>query len=138
MKAFFDAIVVVPLEEEFQTVLEHFKVVDDLSTDTQIMVSATITNSNISVLLAKQVDMGKTQTIGTSLACLESFDTGLMICLGIAGGISSDVSIGDVCCTGTVLDASDNAKVSDNDVSQTDIALSAHTYSSSKEILVTI
>jgi nucleoside phosphorylase len=138
MKPFFDAIIVVPLEEEFQTVLEHFTVADDLSTDTQIMISATVSNSNLSILLAKQVDMGKARTISTSLACLEGFDTGLMICLGIAGGISSDVSIGDVCCTGSVLDVLDNAKISDSETSQTDIALSPTTYSSSKEISVAI
>jgi nucleoside phosphorylase len=138
MKPFFDAIMVVPLEEEFQEVLQHFTVVGDLSTDTQIMISATIPNSNLSILLAKQFDMGKTHTIGTSLTCLENFDTGLLICLGIAGGISADVSIGDVCCTGSVVDVLDNNKVSDSEISHSDIALSPTTYHSPKELSVAI
>ena len=138
MKPFFDAIVVVPLEEEFDTVLEYFTVVDDLSIDTQIMISATIPSSNLSILLAKQFDMGKTNAIATSQTCLEHCDTGLMICLGIAGGISSDVSIGDVCCTGLVLDVLENNKITDSELSQSDIALSPTTYHTPREISVAI
>ena len=138
MKPFFDAIVIVALEEEFQEILDHFTIIEDLSTDTQIIISVTIPNSNLSILLAKQFDMGKTHTIGTSLTCLEYFDTGLMICLGIAGGVSSDVSIGDVCCTGSVLDVLENTKVSDSEPAQADIALSPTTYYSPKELSVAI
>jgi hypothetical protein len=138
MKRFFDAIVVVPLEEEFDTVLEYFKILDDLSVDTQIMISATLHNSNISILLAKQFDMGKTNTIATALICLDHFNTNLMVCLGIAGGISSDVSIGDVCCTGLVLDLLDNNKITDGKPTQADIALSPTTYHTPREVSVAI
>jgi len=44
---------------------------------------------------------------------LDEFEVGMLVCLGIAGGLSSDVSIGDMCRTGEIVDLLDNAKVTD-------------------------
>jgi nucleoside phosphorylase len=43
---------------------------------------------------------------------LEDYSIGIAICVGIAGGLSKDLNIGDVCHSGTVMDLLDNAKIS--------------------------
>ena len=42
MKRYFDAIIIVPLEEEFDNVVSLFEFTDDLSTDNQMMFAVAI------------------------------------------------------------------------------------------------
>ena len=99
MKQFFDAVIVVPLEEELEVVLSHFIIVEDVSTDVQIRFSASVPDSDLSVLLVQQNSMGRTENYNAALRSVLDFDVGILICLGIAGGLSSDLNIGDVCAT---------------------------------------
>jgi nucleoside phosphorylase len=134
LKRFFDAIVIVPLEEEFDSVLDHFSFEEDLSSEQQLMFSVSVRDGVPKILLAKQSRMGRTGSQEAASNCLDSFDAGLLVCLGIAGGLSSDVAIGDVCYTGSIIDVLDNARAGETTTSTQDLALSPTSYSSPQEL----
>src|SRR5262245_15895381 len=113
MKKRFDVAVVVPLDEEFETALSYFDFVSDLSTTQRVRFEVAVPSVDLSVLLVKQNTMGRTECSHATMDILDEFDVGMLICLGIAGGLSSDVSIGDVCRTGEIVDLLDNAKITD-------------------------
>lgn len=138
MKKYADAIVVVPLEEEFEIVLSMFKFVEDLSDEKQIIFSVSVPDRTLTILLAKQSLMGKTGAQQAILNCLDRYDAGLLVCVGIAGGLSSDLAIGDVCYTGVMLDVLDNAKATDTKTSNQDLALSPTSYTSPPELGILI
>jgi nucleoside phosphorylase len=135
-KKFFDALIIVPLEEEFEEVIQHFQTLENLSLPDQVMFSAIVPGTPLTVILAQQIKMGKTANTDTCFKCLDSIDTGLLVCLGICGGLSSDISIGDVCYTLELIDVTDNAKIFEARKSVADIALSPYTYHSPPEIAV--
>ena len=57
--------------------------------------------------------MGKTSAQRTAKILLDKFDTKIIICLGIAGSLSNDLGLGDVCYSGSIIDVLDNSKASD-------------------------
>ncbi len=134
MTKYFDAIIIVPLEEEFEVVLEKFSFDDDLSTSQQVMFSVHVPENKLRILVVKQSRMGKTGTQEAVLNALSSFDTGLLVCIGIAGSLSSDVAIGDVCYSGQIIDVLDNVKATDTPASTQELALSPYVYNSPREI----
>lgn len=111
MKKRFDVAVVVPLDEEFETALSHFRFVADLSTPQRVRFEMAVPEVELSILLVKQNVMGRTECSIATMDIVDEFDVGMLVCLGIAGGLSSDVSIGDICRTGEIVDLLDNAKV---------------------------
>ncbi len=66
------------------------------------------------MLLIQQEGMGRGHAASAVNTALAEYDIGLVVCLGIAGGLSADLKLGDVCYTGTVIDVHDNAKASDS------------------------
>ncbi len=133
MKRYFDAIVVVPLEEEFEVVLDNFHVVDDLSTATHIRFAATPPDRKTTVLLVKQFKMGRTECQEAISLSLNEFDCGIAICVGIAGALSSDLSIGDVCYSISIMDVLDNTKITDKA-----IQIAPDFYDTPRELIVPI
>ena len=114
LKRYFDVIVIVPLEEEFEIVLEAFQEIEDLSTSHHIRFVGALPGQATRILLVKQSAMGKTACQEVANECLDEFDCGVLVCIGIAGALSRDLSIGDICYTGAVCDVLDNAKIEDS------------------------
>jgi nucleoside phosphorylase len=139
-KRYFDVAVVAPLEEEFEAALSPgaFVFKENLSTDRQVRFAVSALGANLQILLVKQGAMGKTETQTAMWMCLSDFQVGSFVCLGIAGGLSSDVKIGDVCFTGSVMDLLDNARASDNPESKAEVAFSPTYYESPLEISVAV
>lgn len=123
-----------PLAEEFEAILPLFANLEDRSTATQIRFATSPDDSDLRILLAQQPDMGRTATTATAAALSGSYDFGLLICLGIAASLSGDLKIGDVCYTGDLIDALDNAKYRDGPSGTIDIALSSVPYDTPREI----
>jgi Phosphorylase superfamily len=134
----FDAIIIVPLEEEFETVLNQFVFVEDLTNDTHIRFAASVAGCQESFLLVKQTEMGRTENAEATTICLAEFDTNLLICVGIAAGLSKDVAIGDVCYTGTIVDVLDNAKITQLPSGKQQITLSPTFYSTPRALVTPI
>ena len=82
--------------------------------------------------------MGKNSCREALEWCLIDYRTRLLVCVGIAGCISDDVAIGDVCYSGTIIDVTDNTKISGGKQQREVINLSSRAYSTPREITVPI
>ncbi len=114
MPEYFDLVVIVPLEEELQEVMNVFEGVEDLSTETEFRYSVQTGVPGLNALIVQQEDMGKKSAVKSTSGILDEFGVGLAVSLGIAGGISKDLKLGDVCYSGTIIDVLDNSKALDN------------------------
>lgn len=138
MKTYVDAIVIIPLEEEFEQALKFFDFQSDVSSDSQIRFLAKPAGGEALVLLVKQDAMGRTSAQEAISEAANDFDTGLIVCLGIAGGLSSDVNIGDVCYSGSIIDVLDNAKAYIDPDKVEDLAFSPTNYVTPRNISIAI
>jgi nucleoside phosphorylase len=137
-KEYFDLLAVVPLEEEVEQVLEAFQLIEDRCTATQLRYVLGDGSSPLRALLVQQEAMGKTNANKAATTALEEFDAGLVVCLGIAGSLSTDAQLGHVCYTGTVIDVYDNAKTTDTKDGALDIQFSPAHYQTQREITAAI
>ena len=129
----FDIIVNIPLEEELQAFLEIFEHKEDHSTDGQYRCEIN-TESDLTMLAVLQSEMGKSSASNSTTEILAEFSCHLFICLGIAGGLSKDVTLGDVCYSGNVLDLNDNMKSKDGKNGGLDLEFSPYTYRTDKAL----
>ena len=132
-KRHFDIIINIPLEEELNAFLNVFDHKSDLSTDKQYRCEVE-TETNLSMLVLLQDDMGKSSASNSVSEALREFSTNLVVCLGIAGGLSKDLKLGDVCYSGTILDVNDNSKTMDGDNGDIKLELSPFAYETEKGI----
>lgn len=112
---YFDIVVVVPLEEELLEFMAVFPSLEDRSDETTFCHVVDSGAPEIRMLVLQQHGMGKTYATNAAAIILAKYDVGLIICLGIAGSLSDDMHLGDVCYTGRVVDVLDNAKIVDAD-----------------------
>lgn len=112
-KEFFDIAVVVPLEDEVIPFMGVFPSIEDRSTSTTFCHVVDTGSPGISMVVVQQHAMGRTAATSAAGYLLHNFDVGLLVCLGIAGSMSDDMGLADVCYTGEVLDVLDNTKVVD-------------------------
>lgn len=133
-REFYDAIVVVPLEEELREILNIFTLTENRSTEDELRYIAINEKSGIKVLIALQHDMGRTEAIISTTKLLEQYDATIMVSMGIAASLSKDTILGDVCYTGSILDIYDNSKSIDKSPGISDIKLSPSYYATPKTI----
>ncbi len=129
----FDIILNIPLEEELAAFLDVFDHKEDLSTDSQYR-CVVDTGSEISMLVVLQDEMGKSSASNSATEILQQYDCNLFVCLGIAGGLSKDLKLGDVCYSGNILDVYDNAKTTDGQDGAINLELSPFTYRTDKRL----
>lgn len=129
----FDIIVNIPLEEELSAFFNVFDHKEDLSTDTQYRCSVD-TKTDLTMLVVLQDEMGKSSASNSITEVLQQYSCSLVICLGIAGGLSKDLKLGDVCYSGNVLDVNDNAKTTDGEEGAIKLELSPFTYRTDKRL----
>jgi len=112
IKQYIDVIVHIPLEEEYREFIELFPTRENISTETHLayIVDAP---SQLRVAVVLQNGMGRSAAMAACASMLEHYTCKLYVCLGIAGGLSKDLSLGDVCYTGNLIDVYDNSKVTD-------------------------
>lgn len=109
---FYDVAVIVPLEQEVSEVLDVFTFVENHSTDTALRIQVHAGTEH-RILVIQQNEPGKENAARTARHLLSEFDIGLIVCIGIAGSISNDLRLGDVCYSGTVMDVTENGKAED-------------------------
>ena len=134
----FDAIIIMPLEEEFEVVLEQFEIVENFTDDRHIRFVVSVDGCKDTYLMVKQAKMGRAGCVEATQSSLIEFDTSILMCVGIAGGLSSDVRIGDICYTGTLTDVLDNAKITDLPNGLQKIALLPTSYTSPRDLTIPI
>lgn len=138
MKKYVDVIVVIPLAEEFEVVIDYFEIGDNISTADNIMFFATLPGCSIKILLVQQNGMGKTSCAEAVELSLKEYDCGILACVGIAGGLSFDFTIGDVCYAGTIVDVTENTKVSQGKAGSQKLSLSSKFYRSPSALTIPI
>jgi nucleoside phosphorylase len=112
-REYFDIAVVVPLEDEIIPFMGIFPSLDDRSTATTFCHVVDSGSPDVSMVVIQQQAMGRTSASAAAGFLLAEYQIGLMVCLGIAGSMSDDMGLADVCYTGNVLDVLDNTKVVD-------------------------
>lgn len=113
VRQYFDVAVVVPLEDEIIPFMDVFPSLEDRSTATSFCHVVESGDPDISMIVIQQHAMGRTAASAAAGLLLSEYDLGLIVCLGIAGSLSDDMGLADVCYTGNVLDVLDNTKIVD-------------------------
>ncbi|MCW5688492.1 MAG: hypothetical protein KIT76_08110 [Pseudolabrys sp.] len=109
MREHFDLAVFIPLEEELQVFLEYFEPLADKSSATEFRYEVD-TGNDLRLVVVNSHGMGKGNLSEAVQGAIDSFDFSLGVCLGIAGTLSNDLSLGDICYTGTIIDVYENSK----------------------------
>lgn len=120
----FDILLVIPLEEELLEVQKLFKSIGDLSTDTIYRHQVDTGDPNVSMLVVQQEGMGRTSARDAVESAFDEFDFSLVICLGIAGSLTGDLNLCDVCYSYEIYDVYDNTKAHEGKDGELDIAFS--------------
>ena len=113
VREFIDLVVIVPLEEELLSVLEVLTPKDNRSTATSFRQLVDVGLDDVKCLVVQQLEMGKTASSQATTDVLSDYDVGILVCVGIAGSLSGDMNLADVCYTGSLMDVYDNTKTSD-------------------------
>jgi nucleoside phosphorylase len=132
-----DVIVQIPLEDEYKQFSELFAPKEAYHTDINLryIVDAP---SDLRVLVVLQNGMGRGIASSTCSQVLSEFDCKLYACLGIAASLTKDLSLGDVCYTGNLIDVYDNSKVIDVVGSGIDLAFDPAHYQTKESITAAI
>ncbi|MBI1494212.1 5'-methylthioadenosine/S-adenosylhomocysteine nucleosidase family protein [Halocynthiibacter styelae] len=107
-----DVAIIVPLEEEYVEFQRVFTNAKEVSA-TPFIEEITMDGLGLTMVSTIQDGMGKTYAEKAVGSILEKYSPKLIVCLGIAGGLSKDLKLGDVCYSSTIVDVYDNSKVSD-------------------------
>ena len=113
-KPYVDFLVLLPLEDELLEFTRHFPSVNNVSTEIAWRHFVDPGDTGYRILAAQCISSGRIQAVNALQDAYLKYDIGVVVCIGIAGGLSTDLRLGDVCYTGTVTDVFDNAKASDN------------------------
>ncbi|MBH0238471.1 phosphorylase family protein [Methylobrevis albus] len=113
-KEFIDVLIVVPLEEELLEVSNVFPFLEDRTDGTSLRYIAENFSSDLRVLVVQQQGMGNSHARRSVHDVLAIYDVGIIVCIGIAGSLSSDLRLCDVCYSESVIDILENAKVEDD------------------------
>jgi nucleoside phosphorylase len=112
-REYFDVGVIIPLREELEAFQDNFDLVKDYSTETSFRYTFNTGSRGITGIVIQQTEMGKSAAYQAAKDLADNHEIGLLVCLGIAGGISSDLKIGDISYSERIIDVLDNAKVSE-------------------------
>ena len=113
-KPYVDFLVLLPLEDELLEFTRHFPSVNNVSTEIAWRHFVDPGDTGYRILAAQCISSGRIQAVNALQDAYLKYDIGVVVCIGIAGGLSTDLRLGDVCYTGTVTDVFDNAKASDD------------------------
>ncbi|MBB4184779.1 nucleoside phosphorylase [Sinorhizobium terangae] len=113
-KPYIDIAFIIPLREEFDRLTATFPIKRDFVDGLNFWAELDLGVEDCSAVALLQDAMGKAAAVRATNAVLAKYEVGFFAVVGIAGGLSSDVAIGDVCFTGPLLDILENSKVSDS------------------------
>ena len=111
MPELIDMIVHIPLDEEWNVFTQVFKPTQNVTQGVHL--AYFVEAGPLRVVAVKQERMGRSAAATACRHILDRFQPKIYVTLGIAGGLSSDLALGDVAYSGTVIDVYDNSKVTD-------------------------
>jgi nucleoside phosphorylase len=106
-------LVFVALPEEHDRLFEQFPSLDSISDSKFVYVEHDIQTKGFKMISVLAVGMGIDNAHDATAAGIARFKPNLIVCLGIAGSLTTDLKIGDVSVSSEVIDISQNIKISD-------------------------
>lgn len=107
-----NVVIITPLAEEHDVLMEIMPPIGDLSGNERV---ASLHDSGLrdyNIISILPVGMGQDHAFNAAEEAIERFSPDMVICVGIAGGLDSDLKIGDIAVSQELIDISQNMKVS--------------------------
>lgn len=117
--------------EEFRKVFPH---IQDLSEGNQICLEHDSGCDSVRLISVLSEEMGSQSAARSAKVAVDNFQPDLIVVVGIAGGVSSDVRLSDVVVSNEILDVIQNVKVSEKD-GISDISFSPDFYNVNAELV---
>lgn len=114
-KEFLDLLVVVPLELELKEFLSIFPLIENKTTESNFQGTINLGIPDLKGFVILQDKMGASSAARAMRSVLRNYDIGMVVCLGIAGALTDDLGLLDVCYTGDLIDVGENTRVSDTE-----------------------
>ena len=127
-----DIIVIIPLEIEFKEFQKCFVLGRNVTSGS--LLAYEFEHAGITGLAILQDDMGYWGATSAANSITGNYNTSLVVCGGIAGNLSSDMSIGDVCYSGTIIDTVTNGKIEDTNNGDESVELSPDFFPTPKHL----
>jgi nucleoside phosphorylase len=131
---YFDLLIVAPLEEEIDAVFRHFEPKDDLSKNSHLIYRIDLGAEHCTALAVQLPEWGRSQASSTIGYICTQYRFGLIACVGIAGALSDDLSVGDVCYSGSIIDVHDRSKVAETETKNIDMNFVPKFFASPNEL----
>lgn len=112
-KEYFDLLIVVPMEIELAELCKVFAIKEDRTGQGQFVGALDVAPIPLTALVVLLPEVGVLSANNTTRQVLSEYDVGLIVSYGVAGRISDDLKLFDVCYTGTVLDITQNQRITD-------------------------
>lgn len=109
-------LIVVALPEEYRLLLERMPPSRDFSDDQHVISEHESGVGGYRIFSILSREMGDAAAMDATLTAIEYLQPTLIVCVGIAGSLSSDLKIGDVAVSNEVIDISQNIKISERKV----------------------
>jgi nucleoside phosphorylase len=113
-KEYFDLILFAPLDGELEAVFESFPHLERRTSEDILKYTIDLGVEGLTGLVAQPPEWGNQEALKTAQHLLENYEAGVVVCLGIAGALSRDLRLGDVCYSGTIFDVHERLKVKDS------------------------
>lgn len=115
-KEYFDLIIFTPLDAESEAVFETFPHLEKRTSDGILKFTVDLGVPGLTAMVAQPPEWGNREALKAAQHLLTTYNAGLLICVGIAGALSKDLKLGDVCYSGTIFDVNERMKVKDSKV----------------------
>lgn len=106
-------VALIALPEEFEAFSKYFPMIGDESTDQIVRLVHDSGRPDVRLISVLAESMGSQSALMSADGAISDFDPDMIVVIGIAGGISGDLTIGDVCISNEIIDVLHNSKISD-------------------------
>ncbi len=127
-------VALIALPEEHAVFQKIFPFKADYTSDTRLCVEHHSGAPGVRIISVLAEEMGAQSARDSASYAIASFNPDLVVVIGIGGGISSDLSVGDVCVSNEIFDVLNNNKVSDEN-GKTDISFSPDVFNVDAELV---
>ena len=134
-KELLDVLIVTPLPEEYEQLNEVFSYKADLSRSDYVIVEHVSPTSGLRVASILQHSMGSNEAAAALRHVENHYDVGVVIGFGIAGSLSRDNKIGDVCYSGKIIDVQSNYSAESLASDKLDVSLSPTFFETDNRLL---
>lgn len=106
-------VVIIALAEEHDIFCRTFSAKKDISDDRFVRTIHDHSSSRIRLMSVLCENMGSENAMSAVRSATKDLNPDLVVCIGIAGSLSKDVKLGDVCVSSEIVDILQNTKVTD-------------------------